>query len=134
MSGEEMLVIIGGLFLGYLIVTFIMERKSNSSSQEPNKNQSSNSFKNDTSNGKSTHQHNYQQPSSKEKNIPSTWYRVLEVPESASLSDITIQYKRKIREYHPDKVASLGKELKDLAELKSKEINSAYEYAKSLKN
>ena len=45
-----------------------------------------------------------------------------------------VNYHLKIREYHPDKVASLGKELKELAEFKSKEINSAYEYAKNLKN
>ncbi len=133
MSGEEMLVIIGGLFFGYLIVTFIIEKKSKASSQEPNKNESSSSFKKNTSNDKSTYQQTYQQPSSKEKNIPSNWYRVLEVSESASLSDITIQYKRKIREYHPDKVACLGTELRELAEFKSKEINSAYEFAKNLK-
>lgn len=132
MSGEEMLVIIGGLFFGYLIVTIIMVRKSSASSQEPNENESS--FKKDTSSDKSKHQHTYQQPSSKEKYIPASWFRILEVSESASLSEITIQYKRKIREYHPDKVASLGKELKELAEFKSKEINTAYEYAKSLKN
>ena len=29
-------------------------------------------------------------------------------------------------EYHPDKVASLGKEIRELAERKSKEINAAY--------
>jgi DnaJ-domain-containing protein 1 len=133
MSSEEMLVIIGGLFLGYLIVTIIMEKRSSSTSQEPSKNESSSSFKKDTSSDKSTHQHTYQQPASKENYIPTSWYRILEVSESATFSEITIQYKRKIREYHPDKVASLGKELKELAEYKSKEINSAYEYAKSLK-
>jgi hypothetical protein len=37
-------------------------------------------------------------------------------------------YRNKIREYHPDKVAHLGSELRDLAECKSKEINAAYEY------
>lgn len=132
MSGEEMLVIIGGLFLGYLIVTIIMEKKSSTASQEPN--ESSSSFKRDTNSDKSTHQHTYQQPFTKDEYIPTSWYRILEVPESATLPEITIQYKRKIREYHPDKVASLGKELRDLAEFKSKEINSAYKYAKNLKN
>jgi DnaJ-domain-containing protein 1 len=33
-------------------------------------------------------------------------------------------------EYHPDKVASLGPELRALAEKKSKEINAAYEFFK----
>jgi DnaJ-domain-containing protein 1 len=132
MSSEEMLAIVGGLFLGYLIVAIIMEKKSSASSQEPNVNESS--FKKDTSSDKSTHQHTNQQPSSNESYIPTSWYRILEVSESATLSEISVQYKRKIRDYHPDKVASLGKELRELAEFKSKEINSAYEYAKSLKN
>jgi transposase len=41
--------------------------------------------------------------------------------------------KKKIRQYHPDKVESLGPELKKLAVLKSKEINAAYSMAKKLK-
>jgi DnaJ-domain-containing protein 1 len=37
-------------------------------------------------------------------------------------------YRDRIREYHPDKVAHLGSELRQLAERKAKEINAAYEY------
>lgn len=36
-------------------------------------------------------------------------------------------YRDRIREYHPDKVAHLGLELRELAETKSKQINAAYE-------
>ena len=132
MSGEEMLVIIGGLFLGYLIVTIIIEKKSSAASQKSNQNSSS--FKKDANSDNSTFQNTYQQPFAEGKHISTSWYRILDVAESATLPEITIQYKRKIRDYHPDKVASLGKELKDLAELKSKEINSAYSYAKHFKN
>lgn len=32
-------------------------------------------------------------------------------------------------QYHPDKVASLGPELRDLCERKTKEINTAYDQA-----
>lgn len=134
MSSEEMLVIVGGLFLGYLIVTIIMEKKNSAASQEPNVNESSSSFKKNTSRDKSTNQHTNQKHSFKENHNPTSWYLVLEVSESAALSEITVQYKRKIRDYHPDKVASLGKELRELAEFKSKEINSAYEYAKRIKH
>lgn len=34
-----------------------------------------------------------------------------------------------MRQYHPDKVASLGPELRDLCECKTKEINIAYDRA-----
>jgi hypothetical protein len=37
-------------------------------------------------------------------------------------------YRDRIREYHPDKVAHLGSELRQLAERKAKEINAANEY------
>jgi DnaJ like chaperone protein len=35
-------------------------------------------------------------------------------------------YRSLIRQYHPDKVANLGEELRELAEVKSKAINKAY--------
>ena len=38
-------------------------------------------------------------------------------------------YKRRISEYHPDKVAQMGEEIRALAERRSKEINAAYDEA-----
>ena len=119
-----MLVIVGGLFFGYLIVTIIMNTKNNKTSEKYQQHESSNTSQKKTEKEKS---------SAQEGHVPISWYRILEVAESASMSEISIQYKHKIREYHPDKVATLGKELRDLAEFKSKEINSAYEFAKNLK-
>jgi DnaJ like chaperone protein len=43
-------------------------------------------------------------------------------------------YQRMAKMYHPDKVATLGKEFRDLAESKMKEINHAYEILKSTSN
>jgi DnaJ-domain-containing protein 1 len=57
------------------------------------------------------------------------WFRVLEVPQTASKEEIVAAYKQKIGEYHPDKVAQMGEELRALAESKSKQINAAYEAA-----
>jgi hypothetical protein len=54
-------------------------------------------------------------------------YEVLGVSENATEAEIRQAYLQKIKEYHPDKVANLGKELRDLAESKSKEINLAYD-------
>jgi len=42
-------------------------------------------------------------------------------------------YKQRMMEYHPDKVNNLGKELQNLAENKTKEINEAYEFLKKSK-
>jgi DnaJ like chaperone protein len=59
----------------------------------------------------------------------SPWFVVLGVPENAPVDAIVAAYKRKISEYHPDKVARMGAEIRELAELRSKQINAAYEAA-----
>ena len=54
-------------------------------------------------------------------------YRTLDVPQHASLAEIKAAYRKRLTEYHPDKVASLGIELRNLAEEMTKRINDAYE-------
>jgi DnaJ-domain-containing protein 1 len=61
------------------------------------------------------------------------WFEVLDVPENAELTDIERAYRAKISQYHPDKVAQLGEDIRQLAEAKSKEINAAYETARRLR-
>lgn len=57
------------------------------------------------------------------------WYEVLNVSEAASPEEIKEAYKRQMSQYHPDKVAAMAAEIRDLAEARSKEINAAYERA-----
>jgi len=56
-----------------------------------------------------------------------TWSDILQLPPSASASEIHDAYKHLISKYHPDKVDNLGQELKDLAARKSREITAAYQ-------
>lgn len=60
--------------------------------------------------------------------------KILELPENATIEMIKSAYKQKMMEYHPDRVSNLGKELQNLADMKTKEINQAYEFLKKLKN
>ncbi len=61
---------------------------------------------------------------------PSTpWYRVLDVSPTAPVADIKSAYKRKLRLYHPDKLAGLGPEFTAVAEAKAKEVAQAYQDA-----
>ena len=55
-----------------------------------------------------------------------SWYAVLKVAPSASVDEIRRAYKLQISQYHPDKVATLGAELRELAERKTKDITEAY--------
>lgn len=57
------------------------------------------------------------------------WHDVLGVPATASEAQIREAYKALLSQYHPDKVASLGRELQEVAERKSKEITQAYREA-----
>ncbi len=59
----------------------------------------------------------------------SDWPRTLGVSARATPDEIRSAYKSLMSQYHPDKVASLGIELRELAESKSKEIGAAYQAA-----
>ena len=48
--------------------------------------------------------------------------------------DIVKRYKELVIKYHPDKVNHLGEEFQLLAEIKIKEINSAFDYLKKRYN
>jgi DnaJ-domain-containing protein 1 len=67
------------------------------------------------------------QESAEEGVTYSNWFRVLEVSEHASPEEVKTAYKRKISQYHPDKVAQMGEEIRALAGRKSQQINAAYE-------
>jgi DnaJ-class molecular chaperone len=54
-------------------------------------------------------------------------YEVLEVSQNASPDELKAAYYKKLAQYHPDKVAHLGDELKKLAQVKTKDIIAAYE-------
>lgn len=53
-------------------------------------------------------------------------YAVLEIKADAIPLDIRAAYKKKISEYHPDKVDNLGTKIKQIAEEETRLINLAY--------
>lgn len=118
MSGIEITVVLFGLFLGYWLVSkFIIDKPKNKSSSEP----------------KQPEQEPEQKASTQTEPSPEAWHETLNVSPNASSEDIRRAYKVLMSQYHPDKVASLGEELKALAEKKSKEITSAYRNAMQLR-
>jgi len=54
-------------------------------------------------------------------------YAVLGIGRDASREEIRAAYHREMVNYHPDKVAHLGRELQQLAKTKAQEINRAYQ-------
>lgn len=112
MSLSEFAVIAGGLVLGYLVVAFLMG-------------------------GKKPRQVPQAAPPFESQKIPSEgtpaplgWSEVLGVTLTASHLEIQAAYRKQISLYHPDKVATLGHEIRALAERKAQEIDAAYTQAK----
>ena len=56
-----------------------------------------------------------------------TPYEILDVSPHADQTEIKAAYRKLANQYHPDKVAHLGKEFQALAEQRFKEIQSAYD-------
>ena len=51
---------------------------------------------------------------------------VLGVAADASFEDVRAAYQKLVQENHPDKVADMSAEIRELAERRTKEINAAY--------
>ena len=58
---------------------------------------------------------------------PANWFQVLEVSEAASREEITAAYRRKVSQYHPDKVSQMGADIRAVADAKTQQVNAAYE-------
>lgn len=123
MTRADIIVVVLGLFVGYFLVSWIVGKVKQG--QTPASGPSEQGRPSDT-NDQRTPQGDAQE---KRPNTPRPWYDVLQVPAYASLDSVKLAYRRRMAEYHPDKVAGLGDELRALAETKSQEINAAYETA-----
>lgn len=117
----DIIVVVIGLFAGYFLVSWIVGKLGRNKSSP------------------SAGSERPRQPQDREEprgagstqSAPSAppWYDVLGVPAYASLDQIKAAYRRKIAQYHPDKTSTLGDELRALAEVKTKELNTAYDAA-----
>jgi DnaJ like chaperone protein len=115
----EIFAILVGLLVGYFAVSKLISTKPTPQPNTPNPNANPNANQNQNTSSPPP------PPRNEEENL--AWYEVLKVSPHASADEIHSAYKSQIRQYHPDKVASLGPEIKALAESKSKAINRAYQ-------
>ena len=119
MLSAQVVVVVFGLIVGYFVVAKLIDAVEDQSPP--------NFRKEGESSGKAAGDGGQYDVDAK------TWFEVLGVPESSCMDDIHTAYRKLMRQYHPDRVASLGVELRDLAEKKSKEVNAAYAAAQKLR-
>lgn len=130
MTTTEVAVVIGGAFLGYWVISAWLGSKP-----DPTKWNKQASSDANSANGATQHRAWQEENSSGavnldgDESIHANWFHILAVAETAEKDEIAVAYRQKIRQYHPDKVANMGPELRELAEVKTKQINAAYDYA-----
>ena len=116
MSSAEIVVVVVGLVIGYLLVAKLMSRPPQPK-VGPNFKSKPEAFDREESASFEDHPGD------------ASWSKVLDVSPAAAVEEIRRAYKVQRSQYHPDKVAALGAELRAVAERKSKEINVAYRQA-----
>ena len=150
MSGLELLVIAVGLPAGYWLVTFLTRggKAGSKGSQEGagsdggawsagagsgNYDPGNRQEKGRHAGGKQQGYRDDAQQEPRTTTDAAAWHQVLGVEPYAATEDIRSAYRRQLSQYHPDKVAALGPELRELATRKSQEITAAYREAMRLK-
>lgn len=126
MTLTQIVVIVAGLLFGYRLVSHMLSPGNGDKGRQPPGSPDNGAAANDP------HGRSYESAWSSAPPAPVApiaWYQTLGVSESASLEEIDHAYRVQISQYHPDKVASLGEELRQLAETRSKQINAAYDIA-----
>ena len=106
LSKQEVFVVICALFFGFGMVRLLLSSKKEDEASE-----------------------SYGPYDSEEEKKDESWFQTLEVDSMATLEEIKLGYKKKISQYHPDKVSVLGPEFTPIAEKKTKQINAAYDEA-----
>jgi DnaJ-domain-containing protein 1 len=132
-TAGEFLAILGGLAGGYWIASKITDRGSISQPEQQASFKEAVRSSQQEQSKEEPKEHPKPEDTFSPEYIRRNWFHILDVPEHAPREVIVAAYKQLINQYHPDKVAQLGKELRDLAELKSKQINMAYEHAMKLR-
>lgn len=127
MTLTQIFIVLAGLFIGYRLVSYMLSPGTgdadNRSHTPPD--QHSGSDEDSRSRARAEQDRSILRPLDSER----AWHQTLGVTEWASKEEIERAYRQQISQYHPDKVAALGEDIRRLAEERTKEINAAYDTA-----
>lgn len=121
----QIIIILAGLFIGYRLVSYMLAPGTGDADERP----ASGSGEAADEEREPPRPWTWHDTSTPPPASAPTWYQTLGVAESASREEIDRAYRLQISQHHPDKVATLGEDIRRLAEARTKEINAAYEAA-----
>jgi len=128
---EQQLLLLGFLFVvGFVVVYAVFSGIEHHRTNTTDRKESTSSQDHERAESKAEEPE--QDAHYQERKVP--WYEVLGVEENAPLKVIQQAYRSQISQYHPDKIAGMAEELRKLANLRTVEINEAYEFAKKRSN
>ena len=117
--GDIVIIAIFGA-IGFGVVSWIISRTSSAR-------------QNNANNGTKSHaENNSNNAAPNRAGSTREWHEVLEIDKNANFESISKAYYERMKKYHPDHVEHLGEEFREIAELKSKEINAAFERARQV--
>jgi DnaJ-domain-containing protein 1 len=73
-----------------------------------------------------------QRPGPTATRVGPAWWHVLGVRREATLAEVTVAYRDRIRQNHPDKVAHLSVAIRQVAESETRRLNAAYAEAQQI--
>jgi len=120
MEWLDFAVVVGCGLIGFIIVNAVIESRRAKAQKRDN-----------DANGKADREDAPNDQNGRED--PRPWWEILHVDRNATAGQIKEAFRREISKYHPDRVESLGIELRELADRKAKEVNGAYAVAKALR-
>jgi len=128
MSGMEWLVIITCALVGYGLVSWLSTRQARHEESVRHEAEGE-------SGSRSSRQEEDDSRKQQANRNPGqeSWFQVLGVAPSASWEQIRSEYRKRIQQYHPDRLEGMAAELRQLAVERCQRLNAAYEEAKRLK-
>ncbi len=104
------------------------QNQNNKSTKKDRHSEESQGYR-ENNNHEKMHGHNYNNKKNSgyhKENQVKTPYEILGIDKNATKKEIHSAYRKLVKQYHPDRVAHLGKEFQDLANKKFIEIQDAY--------
>ncbi len=123
------LVAVVAFAIGYRIIEWLMDRLQGGQKRQPGSDAAGRGGEPSVGGHDNRERQCRAEPETAHYEDPETRFaRVLDLRMPCTTSEIRERYRQLINQYHPDKAAHLGPELRELAERRTREILEAYEY------